>query len=293
MPWFDGIFTNASGLALATLSSAPLDAITKQTQVVVCLHGWLDNAATFGPLQNEIDKQDLKSDLVWVCVDFPGHGWSQHRSADTVYHHTDYVMDIASALAMSGWHNIVLVGHSMGGIVGASVCALVPDIITHFVSIEAFGPLQSPASETVSQMQKALDARIAKVNKTVTQPTSLERLYQAKMQAGKLTYEHAKCLVDRNVTKDSNGNPMWRTDPRLRMPSTFRMTPEQAQDIMMHIRCPVTFIRGDQGFTRIPEQYGQRQTWLSVPNEMHVLQGNHYVHMQQPKQILAVLQNLL
>ena len=40
---------------------------------VLCLHGWLDNAASFVPLAPLLDRLDV------VALDLPGHGHSEHR----------------------------------------------------------------------------------------------------------------------------------------------------------------------------------------------------------------------
>ena len=274
--------------------------------VVLCLHGWLDNAASFLPLWDSlftVPKQDLSTssqqglnnssqhDLhtyTWYSVDFPGHGLSEHRGSDAAYHHTDYILDIAALIETQGWDNVILVGHSMGGIVGASVCALLPERIQHFISIEALGPLVEKPTMTVQQMRKAMHSRIEQAQKTIKQPDSLSRVLNAKMKAGKISQEHAEMIMLRNLREEQE-RYVWGTDPKLRTVSTFRMTQDQAKDIMQNIRCPILFIKGDSGFVRIAEQYAERSHWLTTRHKLVTLSGNHYVHMQAPQDLLAAI----
>jgi len=46
---------------------------TENAPRVLCLHGWLDNAASFIPLAPLLDKLEV------FALDFPGHGNSEHR----------------------------------------------------------------------------------------------------------------------------------------------------------------------------------------------------------------------
>jgi pimeloyl-ACP methyl ester carboxylesterase len=304
-------FQLPSGLTLRGFSHLPVTEFNSKTNpVVLCLHGWLDNAASFLPLWNSLfalpqtslstssqnglstsDEQDLRA-YIWHSIDFPGHGLSDHRSPDAAYHHTDYILDIAALIETQDWKNVILVGHSMGGIVGASVCALLPDRIKHFVSIEALGPLVEEATVTVQQMRKALRSRIEQAQKTIKQPDSLPSVINAKMKVGKVSEEHAKMIMLRNLREDQ-GNYLWGTDPKLRTISTFRMTSDQAKDIMRQIRCPILFIKGDVGFVRIAEQFSKRSDWLTSKYELLTLSGNHYVHMQAPRDLLTAIYGFL
>ncbi len=317
-------FPLPSGLTLRGFSYIPANEMTaKSNSVVLCLHGWLDNAASFLPLWDDLFVASQKTQIknrgtktttetelasqashqatiaernldsyTWHSIDFPGHGLSEHRSSDAAYHHTDYIMDIAALIETQGWENVILVGHSMGGIVGASVCALLPERIQRFISIEAVGPLVEDSTMTVQQMRRAFRSRIEQAQKTIKQPDSLSRVLSAKMHAGKLSEEHATMIMRRNL-RETEGRYVWGTDPKLRTVSTFRMTVAQAKDIMQNIRCPILFIKGDSGFVRISEQYAQRTKWLKTQHSLTTLPGNHYVHMQAPHQLLLAIQNFV
>ena len=70
---------------LAALSNQP-----QSGQPVLCLHGWLDNAASFVPLATHLTEWPL------LALEFPGHGHSSHRSGDAHYYFFDWVQDLVA-----------------------------------------------------------------------------------------------------------------------------------------------------------------------------------------------------
>ena len=59
-----------------------------QAPLLLCLHGWLDNAASFQPLMPYL------ADYHVIAIDWPGHGLSSHRSEDAHYHFIDWIYDL-------------------------------------------------------------------------------------------------------------------------------------------------------------------------------------------------------
>ena len=88
---------------------------------VLCLHGWLDNAASFVPLAPFLKDFDL------LALDFSGHGFSSHRPETSRYYFPDYIFDIDAAMHQLGWHQCHLIGHSMGGGVASCLAAALPE----------------------------------------------------------------------------------------------------------------------------------------------------------------------
>lgn len=55
------------------------------TKKILCLHGWLDNAASFNrlaPLLLDSEQEHQKKPMEILALDFPGHGLSGHKSVD-------------------------------------------------------------------------------------------------------------------------------------------------------------------------------------------------------------------
>ncbi|MFT6691664.1 MAG: pimeloyl-ACP methyl ester carboxylesterase, partial [Colwellia sp.] len=99
---------------LGDLTLAAVACGNKHHQPVLCLHGYLDNAASFLPLMQEIvqpisQKSDLLLNRRIIALDWPGHGYSDHRSVGAHYHFFDYVSDLVALFELNNWQKIDIV----------------------------------------------------------------------------------------------------------------------------------------------------------------------------------------
>ncbi|KAL9181849.1 hypothetical protein ACHAXT_012192 [Thalassiosira profunda] len=110
-------YTCSDGVKLAArhwTNIAADDARPTTTRRILCLHGWLDNAASFNRLAPLLlDSSSPPTEL--VALDFPGHGLSGHKSVDgppqLLAEYAYYVAELVEAL---DW------GNKGGGSVGVS-----------------------------------------------------------------------------------------------------------------------------------------------------------------------------
>lgn len=117
---------------------------------ILCLHGWLDNAASFLPLAPHLDRFNL------VAVDFAGHGNSCHRAPGARYHMLDNLWDIDAILDALEWDNCILLGHSLGGAVGCTYAAADPARVTNLITLDGLGPLSSAPGDAIRRLRNAL-----------------------------------------------------------------------------------------------------------------------------------------
>jgi len=157
---------------------------------ILCLHGWLDNAASFhllapylssqlraagfndtgGSKGSEEDNKTQKERIhgqgtpshpgIFV-IDLPGHGLSSHKSSDgppqLLSEYAYYIAEVASALS---WNKFDIVGHSMGAGVAVVYAAAFPEHVRRMVLLEGGGPLAKNASDCSRHVRAACDRRI-------------------------------------------------------------------------------------------------------------------------------------
>eukprot|EP00588_Corethron_pennatum_P013684 CAMPEP_0194269534 /NCGR_PEP_ID=MMETSP0169-20130528/3670_1 /TAXON_ID=218684 /ORGANISM="Corethron pennatum, Strain L29A3" /LENGTH=276 /DNA_ID=CAMNT_0039011213 /DNA_START=237 /DNA_END=1064 /DNA_ORIENTATION=- len=254
----------SDGIELAALRwKPPRVPSTDQREIprhrIICLHGWMDNAATFHILAPELANME-NSDFIEeiVAFDFPGHGLSSHKSADNVQVLSDYAYYVMEALSWLGWYKpgekndskqITVIGHSMGAGVATFVAAAWPDRIRSLVLLESFGPVFRNVSDVSKHLRASCEKRIRSnrtlyadgLNKGSTRSRiypSIDiavktRMYTAKMCPGEqyISKEAAEALVGRGTLKVKNEGVRFRHDPRLSWPSIQYNTQNQVEHL--------------------------------------------------------------
>lgn len=248
---------------------------------LLLLHGWLDNCRSFEPMFPYLDAYD------WVAVDFPGHGYSAHRPVGSAYYFVDWVADIEALIRTQKWQNIHLVGHSMGGYVAQTLAAVFPQPIKKLVTLEAFGMVVSPASDSLQQLRKGLQARLKQGKRRDPVYADINSLVKARAEISEFSEDLALLLLQRNL-QPVEGGYRWRTDPRVRAPSPFRFCAQQIPPILQGIEAPMHVILGDQGHNDLPEAV---EKWATDVRRIsfETLPGGHHFHMQNPASVVNAL----
>ncbi|MGJ8678952.1 alpha/beta fold hydrolase [Paraglaciecola sp.] len=239
--------------------------------MILALHGWLDNAASFVPIAANLE------DFYVLAIDMTGHGKSQHRSADAHYHLVDFVQDIHELVTVQNWSSFILMGHSMGGIIASLYASAFPSKIRKLICIESFGPMTKEAMTSATQLEESIISRL-QIQSTQSKPIkSVDKTIKARALVGHMSIESASLLVKRNI-KQKDGCLVFSSDKRLRTYSSLRMTEEQAEGFMRRIICPVLVISGKQGFDFVQQAVTSRQAW--VTDVLHIsCEGHHHLHM--------------
>jgi len=253
--------------------------------ILLALHGWLDNAASFIPLSEYL------KDYHVLAIEWPGHGHSAHRTADASYHITDYVYDLYMLSLYIEQHyqcrQLTIIGHSMGGIVGSIFAGTFTDRVSKLIMIESFGPLAATAEESASHLKKSILQRSRAGRKDMPIHPNIQSAVIARTNAGDFNQDLAQLLVERGIVA-VDGGFTWRSDARLRSLSPMRMTELQAQDFLSGISIPTLFIVATKGLDFAKESMKNR---MAIVKQLTVLDfsGGHHVHMEQPQKIATAI----
>ncbi|MFQ3235345.1 MAG: pimeloyl-ACP methyl ester carboxylesterase [Paraglaciecola sp.] len=257
-----------------TLSNITLGGLAfgdPEKPLMIALHGWLDNAASFIPLSAYL------SDYYVVALDFAGHGHSGHRSADCQYHLLDYVHDLHELVEQQQWQDFILLGHSMGGIIASLYSAGFAEKVSQYISIESLGPMTKDVKSSAVQLRESVQSRLANQTSKAQHPLDKQSIIRARAIAGKFNEQWAELLVTRNLYA-LNGQLRFRTDRRLRILSSLRLTEGQAESFLKAITCPVLVIIAKDGYNMMKESVKQRHNWVKTITVAHC-EGSHHPHM--------------
>ena len=253
---------------------------------LLCLHGWLDNAASFLPLMPWLGEFDV------VALDLPGHGASDHRPPGCDYAFADWLHDVLDALDALGWEQADLLGHSMGGAIASFVAAAEPARVRRLALVEALGPIAGDPTKTGERLREAVRARRAKAARPPRVIPDAETALAARLAVTRMDPEAARLIVARNL-REVPGGYAWRSDPRLTLPGHVRMDEASVQSVLAAIEAPVLVVAADPAPPYFPPEVRAARLACLRDARVQVLPGGHHLHMEQPGDVAPMLLDFL
>ncbi len=252
---------------------------------VLCLHGWLDNAASFVPLAPYLKDFDL------LALDFAGHGFSSHRPETSHYYFPEHLYDVDAALDVLGWDACHIIGHSMGGGVASCFASALPERVKRLVLLDAVGILTLPTEQTAKQLR--LSMKSVRKNRSFLRPyESVEEAMLARQKSSPLSDEAARLLCERSL-EHTGDYYQWRTDPRLNWRSPQLLSDAQALDLLTAIRSPTLVITSASVLDYLGEDMMHKRL-AAIADCKHVTdEGHHHFHMEQAEHTGAAITEFL
>ncbi|ODS63596.1 MAG: hydrolase [Arenimonas sp. SCN 70-307] len=253
---------------------------------LLCLHGWLDNAASFQPLMPWLAGFDV------VALDLPGHGHSDHRPPGCDYAFADWLHDVLDALDALGWDQADLLGHSMGGAIASFVAAAAPARVRRLALVEALGPISGDPARAGERLREAVRARRAKAERPARVIADVDTAVAARLAVTSMAPEAARLIVERNL-RSVPGGFAWRSDPRLTLPGHVRMDETSVQAVLSAIEAPVLVVAADPAPPYFPPEVRTARLACLREARVVVLPGSHHLHMEQPGEVAPPLLDFL
>ena len=247
----------------------------------LCLHGWMDNAASFIPLQAALPELNI------FALDSPGHGRSDHFSAGQQYHLLDQVAYVLATADALGWQEFNLIGHSLGGCVAPFVAVAAPERVRNLIMLEALGPLTEPAEELPARLRRASLAMNKNKDRLKRIYTSIDDAVDARMAVTKMDRQSARLIVERNL-RSIDGGFAWGYDGRLRAPSSYYMTEEQVLAVLNSVTQQTLVVLAEEGYLLKREATEGRLNALKQSVVVEV-DGHHHMHMDDPEPSAAAI----
>ena len=250
---------------------------------LLCLHGWLDNAASFVPLMAYLPNADI------VALDLPGHGASDWLEAG--YSFAETVYRVRRVMQRLGWDRCHVAGHSLGGCLAPQLAVAAPEAVGSLLLIEASGPLSEEADALPARLRRALEERLditRFASRTFPDP---DAAVAARLRAARMAPESARLIVERQI-HERDGGWQWRFDPRLRVASSAYLTEAQVRAVLAAVTCPALTVIATEGFLAGREDTEARLGVLRSRTSV-TLAGNHHLHMDTPGPVGEAMKRFL
>lgn len=240
---------------------------------IICLHGWLDNGASFHQLAPL-----LALNYHLLIVDLPGHGKSQALADGAHYYIWQNIETLFELLEVKGLDQVHLLGHSMGGVVASLFAGTFADKVKSLILLDSLGPMTSEASQTPQQLAKAIVDSQRTSSPLRTFGDVGEALQARKRSSPGMSDEALRPIVERNL-KAVVGGYCWRTDVRLRHTSKVRLTEDQVVAFLSAISAPVLVIAAKQGI--IPKVWVEKRVKSIKDAKLVSIPGHHHFHAEE------------
>lgn len=253
---------------------------------VLALHGWLDNAASFDALGEELEGVQL------VALEMAGHGHSQHRPPGSAYHFVDNIPDVLAAADALGWKQFTLLGHSLGAAVAGFTAVAMPERIEQLLLIEGLGPPSGQPAEEPERLRRYLRQHNSQDKRRTRRYPSLEAAAARRAGNGDLSLALACRLTRRGTIEVEEGEVCWRHDPRLTFASPHYYTETQVLAVLEAIEAPVGLVMAEQGLLQRLSTTAAR---CAAVKDLDVvrLPGGHHPHMEDAAAVARVLSGFM
>jgi len=288
------LFLDVRGLRQHVLQWGDASLATPQRPPLFMVHGWMDVAASF---QFVVD--ELPSDRLVFALDWRGFGLSESPAADS-YWFPDYLGDLDAVLdALAPGQPVDLLGHSMGGNVVMIYAGVRPDRIRRLVNLEGFGMPESRPHQAPKRYAQWLDE--------LKQPVEL-RSYDSVQAVAERLRKTNPLLSDTRAAWLASHWSLRRDDGRWHIlgdPAHKRSNPilyqkAEVLECWKRIAAPVLWVEGDR--TDVSKWWGDRYPradfdarLATVPSlEKETLSpAGHMLHHDQPAALAALLERFL
>jgi pimeloyl-ACP methyl ester carboxylesterase len=204
-----------------------------------------------------------------VAPDLPGHGAAAWDAPYSFNRHAEAV------LPLLGEEPVTILGHSMGGVVGLVLAAMVPDRVRLVVGL---GIKVSWPPEDAARAAAMADRPVTTYD---TRDEAVDRFLRVSGLAGLVAADDPllhRAVVDRRAEGERSG---WRLaqDPR-----TFRVGVPDMTALLAATTCPVVLARGEHD-----PMVSHEELAALVPDPVTLPGLGHNAHVEDPAAVLALL----
>jgi len=259
---------------------------------MVLLHGWMDVSASF---QFLVDA--LKGAWDVYAPDWRGYGMTDWDKADS-YWFPDYIADLEVLLArIEPERPVNLVGHSLGGNVGAIYAGVRPHRVAKFVNLEGFGMAATRPEQAPKRYARWLDELHDRPG--LRPYDSFDALAERLRQSNKrLSKEKADFLARHWGRQTEDGQVVLRSDPAHKIVNPVLYRYDEALACWRAVTAPVLWVEAAESDTvkRIgltEAQVAERRAAFHNLRQVTVPEAGHMLHHDQPEAVARLVEEFL
>ena len=288
------LFLDVRGLRQHVLQWGDASLATPQRPPLFMVHGWMDVAASF---QFVVD--ELPSDRLVFALDWRGFGLSESPAADS-YWFPDYLGDLDAVLdALAPGRAVDLLGHSMGGNVVMIYAGVRPERVRRLVNLEGFGLPESRPHHAPKRYRQWLDE--LRTPMQLRPYDSLDAVAERLVKNNpRLPPERAAWLAAHWAERRDDGQWHILGDPAHKRVNPQLYRKDEVLECWKRITAPVLWVEGD--LTDVAKWWGDRYSRAQFDERLAVVPAvervmlkdcGHMLHLDQPQALAQAIERFL
>ena len=257
---------------------------------MVLLHGWMDVSASFQFLVDAFQKE-------WdvYAPDWRGYGLTEWGRADC-YWFPDYIADLDFLLAEVDPRPVNLVGHSLGGNVGALYAGVRPQRIARFANLEGFGMVPTRPEQAPGRYARWLEE--LRDPPAFRSYRNFSELAQRLRDGNRRLSEEKAQFLARHWGREEGGAVVLRSDPAHKIVNPVLYRYEEVRACWQQVAAPVLWVEGAESETikRVkltPQDVAERRAAFREVRYALVPEAGHMMHHDQPQAVAQLLEDFL
>lgn len=261
---------------------------------VLLFHGITDNAGSFDNLIPY-----LSTSFYYICVDFPGHGFSSPFPPHLPLQSTDFLIVLKLVVDYFQKQKYTIIGHSYGGQLALLFARAYPQYVEKLISIDGLLLYTIEAKESIKFLKSRLekhDKLVAAKPETYTYEEALAVISKYRHQGEVLTREACEPLLKRCLQLQDNGRYIITTDQRIRCHinplhdmryriETLKYNPIQCPTLMIYTKL------NDRPRKRFHKMLEKLHTNKNVT--VQYIDGHHDIHNMKPTSVAPYINKFL
>ncbi|MGL5835074.1 MAG: alpha/beta fold hydrolase, partial [Waterburya sp.] len=253
--------------------------------LVLCLHGILEQGAAWSEVAIRLAQKGYRV----IAPDLRGHGRSDRVGKGGSYNLIDFLGDIDAIVEILAGKAFILVGHSLGSVLGAIFATIRPQTIRNIVLVETILPTADENDDPTTTLANQLNSLASPPEHPVFPDikTAAERLRKA---TPAISPALAMLLAER-ITEPWEGGVRWRWEPLLRTRTGISLNGigrSHYLKLLEKIKVPITLVYGDKSnFNRVEDLNKQQE---AMPNAVKVVvSGGHNLPLEAPSALAKII----
>ena len=273
---------NIRGLRICLCTWGP-----EEGPVVLCLHGILEQGAAWSEVAIRLAQKGYRV----IAPDLRGHGRSDRVGKGGSYNLIDFLGDIDAIVENLAGKAFILVGHSLGSVLGAVFATIRPQRIKNIVLVETILPTASEDEDedTTTRLTNQLNYLASPPEHPVF--PNVEAAAERLLKATPAIAKSLAILLAERITEPCEGGVRWRWEPLLRTRAGIGLNGigrSRYLNLLKKITVPITLVYGDKSNFNRKEDLNKQQE--AMPNAQRVVvSGGHNLPLEAPSALAKII----